>query len=122
MNTLERILKLIKDKGITEKKFLSDLELDKTTLSQWKKGQNESYKIHAYKIADYFKVSPYYLLCKTDDIVPIDGVDKKENYPELYPGQAADLEKLQNSANKLSIKSIKTLIKVAESLYDEQDD
>ena len=70
LNTVERILKLIKDKGITEKKFLTDLHFDKTALSQWKKGQNESYITHSYKIANYFKVNPDYLLCETDDPNP----------------------------------------------------
>ena len=62
MSTIEKILKLIKGKGITEKKFLLDLNFDTTALSQWKKGQNESYIKHIHKIADYFSVPTDYLL------------------------------------------------------------
>jgi len=62
LDTLEKILKLIKEKEITGKKFLTDLNFDKTALSQWKKGQNESYKKHIGRIADYFGVTTDYLL------------------------------------------------------------
>ena len=43
MNTLERILKLISEKGIMEKQFLIDMGLNKSTLSDWKKGTTKSY-------------------------------------------------------------------------------
>ena len=62
MNTVEKILKLIKEKDITERAFLADLNFDRTALSQWKKGQNESYRKHIHKIADYFSVPTDYLL------------------------------------------------------------
>jgi len=62
MNTVEKILKLIREKKITEREFLTDLNFDKTALSQWKKGQNESYKKYIGRIADYFGVTTDYLL------------------------------------------------------------
>ena len=62
VNTVEKILKLIKEKEITQKKFLSDLGLDETKLAQWKSGQTQSYKKYIHKIADYFSVPTDYLL------------------------------------------------------------
>ena len=62
LKTIEKILKLIREKQITEKEFLTDLNFDKTALSQWKKGQNESYKKYIGRIADYFGVTTDYLL------------------------------------------------------------
>ena len=53
---------LIKEHGITQQQFLKDVGLNKTALSDWKKGVNASYKKHINKIADYFNVSVDYLL------------------------------------------------------------
>ena len=78
MNTIEKILKLIKEKGITEKEFLNDLKFDKTAMSQWKKGQNVSYKKYINRIADYFGVTTDYLL-KDDLLAP----DKKLSWEDL---------------------------------------
>lgn len=62
MNTLERILKLISEKGITEKQFLIDMGLNKSTLSDWKKGTTKSYMRYIDKIADYFIVEYFRIL------------------------------------------------------------
>lgn len=66
MCTLDRITMLIEDKGITQQEFLRSIGLNKSALSDWKKGINKSYKKHIDKIADYFGVSVDYLLGKTD--------------------------------------------------------
>lgn len=62
MNTLERILKLISEKGITEKQVLIDMGLNKSTLSDWKKGTTKSYMRYIDKIADYFIVAYFRIL------------------------------------------------------------
>lgn len=62
MNTLERILKLISEKGITEKQVLIDMGLNKSTLSDWKKGTTKSYMRYIDKIADYFIVAYFRVL------------------------------------------------------------
>lgn len=62
MNTLERILKLISEKGITEKQVLIDMGLNKSTLSDWKKGTTKSYMRYIDKIADYFIVEYFRIL------------------------------------------------------------
>ena len=59
---LDKILALIKEKGITQNAFLMDMGLDKSTISDWKRGSNQSYKKHIERIADYFNVSVDYLL------------------------------------------------------------
>lgn len=66
MTTVERIEELIAEKGITEKQFLIDVGLNKSTMSDWRKGTTKSYEKHIAKIADYFNVSTDYLLGKTD--------------------------------------------------------
>lgn len=62
MNTVEIIVHLIEKRGITEKKFLSDLDFNRTLLSDWKSGKSKSYTKYLQKIADYFNVSTDYLL------------------------------------------------------------
>lgn len=62
MNTVDRIVDLISGKGITEKKFLEDMNFNRTLLSDWKSGKSKSYNKHAMKIAAYFGVSTDYLL------------------------------------------------------------
>ena len=113
MNTVDRIVKLIKDKGISERQFLFDVGIGYGALSEWKSGKSRSYRAHAYKIAEYFNVSVSYVLCETDDPTP---PDKKEPAPELYPGQAQDLAKLQELAENLNIEDIKALIKYVDYL------
>ncbi len=62
MDTLNVILGLIREKGITEQKFLADLGFNRTLLSDWKSGKSKSYQRHIARIADYFGVSADYLL------------------------------------------------------------
>jgi len=70
MNTVERIVNLLKEKGIQQKDFVKNIGLNSSALSDWKSGQNHSYKMHIDKIADYFNVSTDYLLCRTDGPTP----------------------------------------------------
>ena len=64
--TVERILELVAEKGITEKQFLQDNGFNRTLLSDWKSGKSSSYKKHLAKIAAYFGVSTDYLLGNTN--------------------------------------------------------
>lgn len=64
--TLERILKLKKDKGITDAQFQKDIGVYATALSEWKNGKTTSYLKKLPKIAAYFDVSVDYLLGNTD--------------------------------------------------------
>ncbi|HAN20405.1 MAG: hypothetical protein A2Y15_08610 [Clostridiales bacterium GWF2_36_10] len=66
MVLLDNLIKLIKDKGISEKMFLSDMGLNRTILSDWKSGKSHSYMKYVKKIADYFNVSVDYLLGNTE--------------------------------------------------------
>ena len=64
--TLERILKLKKDKGITDTQFQKDIGVYSTALAEWKNGKTTSYLKKLPKIAEYFNVSVDYLLGNTD--------------------------------------------------------
>lgn len=59
---LARILDLLSEKGITDKKFCLDNSFSLSTVSDWKSERNQSYKKHIQKIAQYLHVSTDYLL------------------------------------------------------------
>lgn len=66
MSTVDRIVELIKELGITEKQFLDDLSLNRTLLSDWKSGKSKSFNKYLDSIADYFDVTTDYLLGKSN--------------------------------------------------------
>lgn len=68
--TIERILNLLKTKGIKDKDFVSSIGIYSSALSEWKSGKSVSYKKHIDKIAEYLGVSVDYLLGRTDDPLP----------------------------------------------------
>lgn len=67
MNTLDKILSLLTEKGIQQKTFAENIGVTKHTITDWKNGRSKSYMKYIDKIADFFDVSADYLLEKTDD-------------------------------------------------------
>jgi len=61
-----RIEKLLKDKDIPQRQFDADLGLSRSTYSNWKQKKSRSYLKHIEEIAEYFKVSPAYLMSGED--------------------------------------------------------
>lgn len=66
MDTLNRIMLLIKEKGIEQQGLAAVLGINKQTISDWKSGKSKTYLKYIQTIADYFNVSTDYLLGKTD--------------------------------------------------------
>lgn len=66
METYNRIVMLVKEKGITMKKFREDLSIVKSAIFNWKNGVLPSTPI-LIKIADYFDVSTDFLLGRTNN-------------------------------------------------------
>lgn len=62
MDTLDKILYLLKTNNIEQQKFAEDIGLKKQAISEWKSGKTKSYKKYIDKIAEYFNVSTDYLL------------------------------------------------------------
>lgn len=56
MDTINRIIVLLKEQNKTQKELTDYLGLDKSTFSQWKKGTNTSYTKYYKEIADFFNV------------------------------------------------------------------
>jgi transcriptional regulator with XRE-family HTH domain len=62
MNTLDKILYLIKKNGLTELEFTQKAGLNKTAVTEWKKRKTKSYYKHIPNIADVLKISASELL------------------------------------------------------------
>ena len=92
MNTLDKILSLLTEKGIQQKTFAENIGVTKHTITYWKNGRSKSYMKYIDKIADFFDVSADYLLEKTDDKSPLpkeainifDNVDMNAFSRQLY--------------------------------------
>ena len=92
MNTLDKILSLLTEKGIQQKTFAENIGVTKHTITDWKNGRSKSYMKYIDKIADFFDVSADYLLEKTDDKSPLpkeainifDNVDMNAFSRQLY--------------------------------------
>ena len=63
---IERILKLIKESGITAKKLTDELELSNSAITDWKKGKARPSTDAIIKIANYFNISTDYILTGKD--------------------------------------------------------
>ena len=63
----ERIERLLEDQGRTQQDLLSALGLNRSTYSNWKLGKSKTYLKQIDAIANYFKVSPGYLLRGIED-------------------------------------------------------
>lgn len=62
---IERIKKLISDRGLVTSKFLQEVDLPSSAISEWSKGKAKPSLDALTKIADYFGVSVDYLLGRT---------------------------------------------------------
>ena len=68
MEHSERILEIIKDRGLTEYRVARDTGISMSLFSQWKKKPSSNiYSSKLVTIADYLNCSVDYLLGRTDD-------------------------------------------------------
>ncbi len=66
MDILDRVLKIIKDKKISQKSLCEYIGIKQQAFTNWKSGHTESYKKYLPQIAEYLDVSVDYLLGITD--------------------------------------------------------
>lgn len=63
MDTINKILDLLKQQNKSQRDLTDFLKLDKSTFSQWKNGKSKSYMKYINQIAKFFDVSVDYLFC-----------------------------------------------------------
>jgi transcriptional regulator with XRE-family HTH domain len=64
LEVLNKIIRLLKEKGVKQKELTDFLSVSHNVFTEWKAGRNASYMKHLPKIAEFFEVSVDYLLGK----------------------------------------------------------
>ena len=67
---LDRIIKTMKEKGVSQKQLCEYIGVSKQAFTEWKGGRNESYKKYLPQIAEFLNCSVDYLLGRTDEPIP----------------------------------------------------
>lgn len=67
MNTIDKIIALLKEQKKTQKELCDFLGVHKHVFTDWKAGRNKSYTKYIYQIASFLNVSVDYLVGKTDE-------------------------------------------------------
>lgn len=62
MSAINKIIRLLEDKGFTQKDLTDYLAIDKSTFSQWKNGKSQSYNKYLPEIAQFLGVSVDYIV------------------------------------------------------------
>ena len=119
MCILNKISDLLKEKGKTQKDLTDYLGLTKNTFTNWKGGNNTSYKKYLPEIAEFLGVSVDYLLGKSDTIIKqsvfsFEGEGSSEQ--TLNIEELNKLSKLLDAARGLPAEQIEALINVANSM------
>ncbi len=60
MDTLHKILNLLWKSGVSEIEFCKALGINKSAVTDWKKGKTASYRKYITQISSFFDVSPDY--------------------------------------------------------------
>lgn len=75
MNEIEKILGLLKEKGISQKELAEEIGFKESNISDWKKGKSRSYKKYLYQIADFLGVPV--------DVIRDDSTKSKNNFKSV---------------------------------------
>ena len=62
MDTVDKITELLGKMGYSQKELTDYLGIDKSTFSQWKKGESQSYQKYISEIAKFLGTTPAYLM------------------------------------------------------------
>lgn len=93
-----RVKELRKKQGLTQSGLAESLGLAKVTITMWERGVNKPTTDRLFSIADYFNVTPAYLIGQSDDSSPPDEAD-----PSSFGiwGDEYDLEELEKAMLRL---------------------
>ncbi len=77
MSTLDKILKLLKEKNLKQKDLTDYLGISKNAFTDWKSGRINSYLKHLPKIAEFLGCSVDYLLTENDNAISFSKFEEK---------------------------------------------
>jgi transcriptional regulator with XRE-family HTH domain len=90
MDTVERIFALIEEKGVTAADVAKEVDLPKSSFTDWKKGRSKPSADALAKLADYFDVSVDYLLGRSNLREPLTTIAAHTDDPEGIPPEAQE--------------------------------
>lgn len=114
MDTLEIILKELKNQGKSQVEFADGIRISKNTITNWKNGASNSYMKMLPQISDYLNVSVDYLIGKSgkkekhsfDDDNPTDAelIELFKKIPPEKHAQLKDFMKYLSNTNDFETK------------------
>lgn len=99
MDTINKIISLLAEKGLTQKELTDYLGIEKSVFSAWKNGKSESYKKYIPEMSKYLGVSAGYLL----------GQEEKLDNAYLSFAKEAQEENIDPDDIRLAIETIKAM-------------
>lgn len=130
MNTVDKIMKLLKDQNKTQTDLADAIGVKKTIITDWKAGRTQSYMTYIKDIASFFDVSVEYLLIDSeddDDVLEINTLNSesvnsvKRTAVDLSKFDTTSLE-LVTTFNELSLKNKARAIAYILELKDEVEE
>lgn len=110
----EKVLKLLKEKGISQKEFSIATGISQSTISDWKTKKNNPASDKILKICEVLEVSPYELLSdEGDNKTAIEPVDY------LAVSKGTDLYELVIKTKQLPDAQIKRVLGYVDCIYQD---
>lgn len=97
MDTINKIISLLAEKGLTQKELTDHLGIEKSVFSAWKSGKSQSYTKYITQIAEFLDTTPSYLLGWTDDPTDYEKTNENLEVPlDVLRHFDGDAEKIYN--------------------------
>ncbi len=93
MDTLYKILDLLWKSGLSETEFCQKAGINRSAVTDWKKGKTKSYKKHLSKIAEVLDTDVEYLLGSEDVATESSLTEAKSALLEKYDQLSAEQQK-----------------------------
>lgn len=109
MKTVDKIIMLLKEKGLNQIDLAEHLGIKKTIISDWKAGRTQSYLAYIKEIAKFLDTTVEYLISDTDEDdevlkINTDNLKKIYNHPvDLSKFDTTSIE-LVTTFNELSLR------------------
>ena len=90
MDTVDRVFKLMEEKGVTAAEVSKGSSIPKSTITEWKKGRSKPSSEGIIKLSEYFDVSTDYLLGRSDRRHMTPTIAAHTDDPKGLPPEAQD--------------------------------
>ncbi len=117
MDTLDKIINLLKQQGRTQKELTDYIGVSKGTFTDWKSGKTVSYNRYLPKIAEFFDVSVDYLVGKDENPQKHYDDELMEYLEELK--MRPEMKMLFSLTKNATKKDVETAVRIIEAMLGE---